>query len=67
MRGIPPVGVSRGRLLHRVGIGQFLVLLGQGHQRAIVLVQHIHYTIDVLAAFVFTYIIYRIVKKMLAY
>lgn len=30
----------------------------------LVLVQHVHYTVDVLAAFVFTYIIYRIGKKI---
>lgn len=28
----------------------------------LVLVQHVHYTIDVLAAFVFTYIVYRVSK-----
>lgn len=30
----------------------------------LVLVQHVHYTVDVIAAFVFTYIIYRIGKKI---
>ena len=30
----------------------------------LVLVQHVHYTVDVLAAFVFTYLIYRIGKKI---
>ncbi len=30
----------------------------------LVLVQHVHYTVDVLAAFVFTYIIYLIGKKI---
>lgn len=33
----------------------------------LVLMQHVHYTIDVLAAFVFSYLIYRIGKKITAY
>jgi hypothetical protein len=32
----------------------------------LVLVQHIHYTIDVLAAFIFTYLVYRIGKMITA-
>ena len=31
-----------------------------------VLVQHIHYTIDVLAAYIITYLIFRIAKKITA-
>jgi hypothetical protein len=32
----------------------------------LVLIQHVHYTVDVLAAFVFTYLIYMIGKKIVA-
>jgi hypothetical protein len=33
----------------------------------LVLVQHVHYTIDVLAAFAFTYVIYLMGKKIADY
>ena len=48
-------------------IDKILTLLSTLAIGTLVLVQHIHYTIDVLAALVFSYLIYRVGKIMVAY
>lgn len=42
-----------------------LALLAACTVAVLVLVQHVHYTLDVLAAFVFTYLIFRLSKSLL--
>jgi hypothetical protein len=46
---------------------RLLALLSSIAVGILVLVQHVHYTIDVLAAVVFSYLIYRIGKKITGY
>lgn len=48
-------------------IDKYLALMATIAVGLLVLVQHVHYTIDVLAAFLFTYIIYRISKIIIRY
>ncbi|MCW3087973.1 MAG: hypothetical protein JWQ78_1359 [Sediminibacterium sp.] len=51
----------------RKKIDKIVTLLSTLIIATLVLVQHIHYTVDVLAAFAFSYAIYRLVKWITAY
>jgi hypothetical protein len=46
---------------------KYLALMATIAVGVLVLVQHVHYTIDVLAAFLFTYIIFRVSKISIKY
>ena len=46
---------------------KYLALLATIAVGVLVLVQHVHYTIDVLAAFLFTYIVYRVSRISITY
>lgn len=49
-------------LCFRNKIDKIVALAASVAVACLVLIQHVHYTVDVLAAFVFTYIIYRMGK-----
>lgn len=46
---------------------KYLALIATIIVGILVLVQHVHYTVDVLAAFLFTYLIYRVSKRTSTY
>lgn len=48
-------------------VDKIIALIASLAVGCLVLVQHVHYTIDVLAAFVFTYLIFRIGKLITVY
>ncbi len=46
---------------------KYLALMATLAVGVLVLVQHVHYTVDVLAAFFFTFLIYRVTKMIVSY